>query len=61
MLAPILEITTMPHTDVAGVRLLGEAGVDLGAGVRLDVRGGYQARRFDRGGPTRGGGLACAF
>lgn len=59
--APIIEVTTMPHADVAGVRLLGEAAIDLGAGLRLDVRGGYQARRFDQGGPTLGGGLAYAF
>ncbi len=61
VLAPIIEVTTMPHADVAGVRLLGEAGIDVGAGLRVDVRGGYQARRFDRGGPTLGGGLAYAF
>lgn len=61
MLAPIIEVTTMPHADRAGVRLLGEAGIDLGQGFRLDVRGGYQARTFNRGGPTLGGGLAYAF
>ena len=60
-LAPIIEVTTMPHADVAGVRLLGEANIDVGGGLRLDVRGGYQARRFDQGGPTLGGGLAYAF
>ncbi len=60
-LAPIIEVTTMPHADVAGVRLLGEVGIDMGAGLRLDVRAGYQARRFDQGGPTLGGGLAYAF
>jgi hypothetical protein len=59
--SPIIEVTTMPHADVAGVRLLGEAGIDVGAGLRVDVRGGYQARRFDQGGPTLGGGLAYAF
>ncbi|MDB4936973.1 MAG: hypothetical protein JWP87_3945 [Labilithrix sp.] len=61
MLAPMIEVTTMPHADVAGVRLLGEAGIDLGGGIRADVRAGYQARRFDQGGPTLGGGLAYAF
>jgi len=61
VLAPIIEVTTMPHADVAGVRLLGEAGIDVGAGLRVDLRGGYQARRFDQGGPTLGGGLAYAF
>jgi hypothetical protein len=61
VLAPMIEVTTMPHADVAGVRLLGEAGIDVGAGFRVDVRAGYQARRFDQGGPTLGGGLAYAF
>ena len=61
MIAPIIEITTMPHADRAGVRLLAEAGVGLGQGFRLDVRGAYQARSFDQGGPTLGSGLAYAF
>ncbi len=61
VLAPMIEVTTMPHADVAGVRLLGEAGIDVGGGLRLDVRAGYQARRFDQGGPAVGGGLAYAF
>lgn len=60
-LAPVVEVTTMPHADVAGVRLLGDAGIDLGAGLRLDLRAGYQARRFNQGGPAFGGGLAYAF
>lgn len=59
--APIVEVTSMPHADRAGVRLLGETQWNLGAGFRLDVRGGYQARSFDRGGPSIGGGLAYAF
>ena len=59
--APIVEVTSMPHAEHAGVRLLGEAGFNLGAGFRVDVRGGYQARSFDRGGPSLGGGLAYAF
>jgi hypothetical protein len=61
MVSPIIEVTTMPHADRAGVRLLGEVGVDLGAGIQLNVRGGYQARTFNQGGPTLGGGLAYAF
>jgi hypothetical protein len=61
IVAPMIEVTTMPHADVAGVRLLGDAGIDVGAGFRVDIRGGYQARRFDQGGPTIGGGLAYAF
>jgi hypothetical protein len=59
--SPMIEVSNMPHADRAGVRLLGEIGVGLGAGFRLDVRGGYQARTFERGGPTIGGGLAYAF
>lgn len=61
VLAPMIEVTTMPHADVAGVRLLGEAAIDVGAGFRIDVRAGYQARTFDQGGPAAGGGLAYAF
>ncbi len=59
--SPIIEVTTMPHADRAGVRLLAEAGVQLGRGFALQLRGGYQARTFDQGGPTLGGGLAYAF
>jgi hypothetical protein len=59
--APIVEVTSMPHAEHAGVRLLGETGFNLGAGFRLDLRGGYQARSFERGGPSLGGGLAYAF
>lgn len=59
--APIVEVTSMPHAEHAGVRLLGETGLNLGAGFRLDLRGGYQARSFERGGPSLGGGLAYAF
>lgn len=59
--APIVEVTSMPHAEHAGVRLLGEAGLNVGAGFRVDLRGGYQARSFERGGPSLGGGLAYAF
>jgi hypothetical protein len=61
MLSPIIEVTNMPHADRAGVRLLGEAAVDLGAGFHAEARGGYQARTFNQGGPTLGGGLGYAF
>jgi len=61
VVAPLVEVTTMPHADRAGVRLVAEAGIALGAGLRLDVRGGYQARSFESGGPSFGGGLGYAF
>jgi hypothetical protein len=60
-LSPTVEVTNMPHADRAGVRLLGDAGIDVGRGFLLNLRGGYQARSFDRGGPTVGGGLTYMF
>ena len=59
--APMVEVTNMPHAPSAGVRLLTEFGFDVGAGFLLTVRGGYQARTFDSGGPAAGAGLAYAF
>jgi hypothetical protein len=61
MLSPSIEVTNMPHADRAGVRLLGDASIDVGRGIRVNLRGGYQARSFERGGPTIGGGLAYVF
>lgn len=61
MIAPAVEVTTMPHATTAGVRLLGDVDADLGRGFTATLRGGYQARTFSRGGPTLGGGLAYAF
>jgi hypothetical protein len=60
-LSPIVEVTNMPHAESAGLRLLAEVGVELGAGFHLDLLGGYQARSFNQGGPTLGGGLSWAF
>jgi hypothetical protein len=59
--APMIEVTTMPHADSAGVRLLLDLGFDLGGGFALLVRGGYQARSFASGGPAAGGTLSYAF
>ncbi len=56
-----VEVTNMPHASRAGVRLLADVGIDLGAGFLLSVRGGYQARSFDSGGPTIGGHVQYAF
>lgn len=61
LVAPIVEVTGMPHAETAGVRLLGEARFDLGVGFGLIARGGYQARTFNRGGPSFGAGVSYAF
>jgi hypothetical protein len=58
--APILEVTNQPHASGAGVRLLTDVGVSFG-GWLATLRGGYQARTFDSGGPAVGGGLSYAF
>ncbi len=59
--APIVEITNMPHADRYGVRLLGELGLALGAGWSLAARAGYQARLATSGGPSLGASMAYAF
>lgn len=48
-----VEVTTMPHAERPGVRLVGDAKIDLGS-FFLGVRGGYQARQFASGGPAVG-------
>ena len=53
-LTPIIEVTNMPHADTYGVRLLGEATARVAPGVRVGLRGGYQARKFDSGGASFG-------
>jgi hypothetical protein len=57
-IAPIIEVTNMPHANHYGVRLLGEVALHLGQGWITSLRGGYQARKFDSGGPGFGAGLA---
>lgn len=59
--APIVEVTDMPHSSKTGVRLLAEVRADVGAGVMLSARGGYQARDAASGGPGFGLGAAYAF
>jgi hypothetical protein len=59
--SPIIEIADTPHANKFGVRLLGELGVDVGAGFTVAGRGGYQARSFTEGGASAGGMLAYAF
>jgi hypothetical protein len=61
IVAPIVEVTNMPHADEFGVRLLCELRLDLGAGFNAALRGGYQARLATAGGPGFGGTLGYAF
>ena len=59
--APVVEVTDMPHAENFGVRLLGELGFALGGGFGAAIRGGYQARRWTEGGPGLGVNLSLAF
>jgi hypothetical protein len=59
--APIVEVTNMPHADRYGMRLLGEVDWAMGEGFSAAVRGGYQARLFTAGGPSAGVTLRYAF
>lgn len=61
LVAPIIEVTDMPHAARTGVRLLTEVQVDAGNGWGFAVRGGYQARDAATGGPSFGGTVAYAF
>ena len=59
--APLIEVTNMPHADNYGVRLLGEVTGQLGSGFSAGLRGGYQARVSTGGGPSAGATLGYAF
>lgn len=61
LFSPMVEATNMPHAHSYGVRLLGELAVDLGGGIGVGVRGGYQARLFTSGGPSFGATLSYSF
>jgi hypothetical protein len=61
VIAPIVEVSDMPHADKYGVRLIGQIGVNLGQGFTVAARGGYQARKSTSGGPSGGGTLSYAF
>ena len=56
--APMIELTNMPHARNYGLRLLGEVTVDVGRGFGVALRGGYQARLATSGGPTGGATLS---
>ena len=49
-IAPVVEVTNMPHADAYGVRLYGDVSLALPKGFGIGVRGGYQARRSTSGG-----------
>ncbi len=59
--APVIEVTDMPHAGEFGVRLLADGGLVLGRGFTLWLRAGYQARVFRSGGPTVGTTLQYGF
>jgi hypothetical protein len=59
--APVVEVTNMPHAEHFGVRLLGEVDLALGGGFGVAARGGYQARVFTAGGPSAGLTVHYAF
>ncbi len=61
VVAPIVELTNMPSAEDYGLRLLGEAAVDVGDGFSVAARAGYQARLATSGGPAFGGTLSYAF
>lgn len=61
VIAPIVEVSDMPHADKYGVRLIGQFSVNLGQGFTVAARGGYQARKSTSGGPSGGGTLSYAF
>jgi hypothetical protein len=61
MIAPSVEVTTMPHASVAGVRLLLDGKIAIVRGFAINARVGYQARSFDQGGVALGGGADFAF
>jgi hypothetical protein len=56
ILTPMVEVTNMPHASDAGVRLLLDAGFNLGKGFSIVLRGGYMARSWTDAG--FGGGLS---
>jgi hypothetical protein len=61
IIAPIVEVTNMPHADRFGVRLLTEARLMTSGGFTFGMLGGYQARVASSGGPAFGISTAYAF
>jgi hypothetical protein len=61
VIAPIVEVSNMPHADRFGVRLLTEVRLDVGQGFSFGALGGYQARVASSGGPAIGLNAGYAF
>lgn len=61
LVSPIVEITDMPNAQTFGVRLLAELSFKISGGFSAQIRGGYQARKSDSGGPGVGGALSYSF
>jgi hypothetical protein len=59
-LSPVVEVGDIPHARL-GVRLYTELAFRLGQGFDLAIRGGYQARDFNSGGPSGGLTIGYAF
>jgi len=59
--APVVEVTDMPHAESFGVRLFGDAAIALPRGFGLGLRAGYQARRSTSGGVGLGTTASYSF
>jgi hypothetical protein len=59
--APVVEVTDMPHAQAFGVRLYGDATMLLHNGLGVGVRAGYQARKSDSGGVGLGSTVSYSF
>jgi hypothetical protein len=59
--APVIEVTDMPHADSFGVRLYGDTAIALPRGFGLGARAGYQARRSTSGGVGLGTTVSYSF
>jgi hypothetical protein len=59
--APVVEVTDMPHAQAFGVRLYGDATLLLHNGFGIGVRAGYQARKSDSGGVGLGTTVSYGF
>lgn len=61
IVSPAVEVTDMPNAQAFAVRLIGELSFKISGGFSAQLRAGYQARKFNSGGPGAGGSLSYAF